>query len=50
LDSTIRISKDIVHVNAFVSLAAVTLQVEFAEFLLLIRNNKLMFKLALFPL
>lgn len=42
--------KDIVHVNAVVSLAAVSLEVEFAEFLLLIGHNNLMFKLALFPL
>ena len=38
------------HVNTVISFAAVTLEVEFAEFLFLIRHNEFVFKLALFPL
>jgi hypothetical protein len=39
-----------VHVDTVISFAAVTLKVEFAEFLFLIRHNKFVFELALFPL
>lgn len=38
------------HVNAFISFTAVSLEVEFTKFLLLIRDDKFMFKLALLPL
>lgn len=38
------------HVNAIISFTAVPLEVEFTEFLFLIWYDKLMFKLALFPL
>jgi len=42
--------KDIVHVNAIISFAAVSLEVKFTEFLLFIRHHMLMFKFALLPL
>lgn len=42
--------KDIVHVDTVVSLAAVSLDVEFTKLLLLIRNDEVMLKLALVPL
>lgn len=44
------LEKDIVHVNAIISFAAVTLEVKFTELLFLVRHNMLMLKLALLPL
>lgn len=42
--------KDIVHVNAVISFAAVSLEVKFTKLLLLVWHNMLMLKLALIPL
>ncbi len=42
--------KDIVHVNAIISFAAVPLEVKFTKLLFLIWHDELMFKLALLPL
>lgn len=41
---------DIVHVNAIISFAAVSLQIKFTKLLLLVWHNMLMLKLALVPL
>lgn len=42
--------KDIVHVNAIFSFAAVSLEIKFTKFLFLVWHNMLMLKLALVPL
>ena len=42
--------KDTVHVNAVVSFAAVAMEVEFTQLLLLVWNHQLMFKLTLLSL
>ena len=42
--------KDIVHIDAVLSLAAVTLEIELAQLLLLIRNNVFVIELALVAL
>lgn len=42
--------KDIVHVNAVLSFAAVSLEVKFTKLLFLVWHNMLMLKLALIPL
>lgn len=42
--------KDIVHVNAIISFAAVSLEIKFTKFLFLVWHNMLMLKLALVPL
>lgn len=42
--------KDIVHVNAVISFAAVSLEIKFTKFLFLVWHNMLMLKLALVPL
>lgn len=42
--------KDIVHVNAIISFAAVSLKVKFTELLFLVWHNVLVLKLALLPL
>lgn len=42
--------KDIVHVNAIISFAAVSLEIKFTKLLLLVWHNMLMLKLALVPL
>lgn len=42
--------KDIVHVNAIFSFAAVSLEVKLTKFLFLVWHNVLMLKLALVPL
>lgn len=42
--------KDIVHVNAIVSFAAVSLEIKFTKLLFLVWHNVLMLKLALVPL
>lgn len=42
--------KDIVHVNAVISFAAVSLEIKFTKFLFLVWHNMLMLKLALVSL
>lgn len=42
--------KDIVHVNAIISFAAVSLEVKFTKLFFFIWYDKVMFKFALFPL
>lgn len=42
--------KDIVHVNAIISFAAVSLEIKFTKFLFLVWHNVLVLKLALVPL
>lgn len=42
--------KDIVHVDAVLPFAAVSLEVKLAQLLLLVRHDVLVFKLALHPL
>lgn len=50
MKTLILLAKDIVHVNAIVSFAAVSLEVKFTKLLFLVWHNMLMFKLALVPL
>lgn len=42
--------KDIVHVYTDISFGTVSLDIKFAQFLFLLWNNIIMFKLALVPL
>lgn len=50
MNSSFDVFKDIVHIDAVLSFSAVSLDIELAEFFLLLWDYVVMFKLALIPL